>query len=90
MLQALASPCSRVALSGARTADPELATKVATQLFSNALITAGLLDDPRVMLPNVNAILTDVLRPHAPPAAAAFAPPKEEAASAANADGAAS
>lgn len=54
------------ALAGARTDAPELATKVATQLYNNALVSAGLMDDPRIMLPNVNALLTDVLAAHAP------------------------
>ncbi len=48
-------------LAKARHTSPDLSKEVATQLFSNALITAGLLDDPRTMLPNVNAILERVL-----------------------------
>jgi HSP90 family molecular chaperone len=55
-----------VSLSAARSASPEIATQVANQLFSNALVSAGLLDDPRVMLPNVNALMAAVLAPHAP------------------------
>lgn len=57
-------------LAAAQEPEPELAKKVATQLFSNALISAGLLDDPRTMLPNVNELLEAVLRPHAPTATA--------------------
>ena len=69
-------------LSAARTADPPLATKVASQLFSNALVSAGLMDDPRVMLPNVNALMADVLRPYAPPEAPAAAEPTAASAAA--------
>jgi len=50
-----------LSLATAQQSAPELATIVAKQLFSNALITAGLLDDPRTMLPNVNALLSTVL-----------------------------
>ena len=49
-------------LATARESQPEIAERVARQLFSNALISAGLLDDPRVMLNNVNAIMADVLQ----------------------------
>ena len=51
-----------VSLAAARQGSPELATVVAKQLFNNALITAGLLDDPRTMLPNINALMTTALR----------------------------
>ena len=62
-----------VALAAARKAEPEMASKVASQLFANALIAAGLLDDPRTMLPNVNALLLDLVRPYATAATAATA-----------------
>jgi TNF receptor-associated protein 1 len=52
-------------LSSARESSPELAARVGAQLFSNALVSAGLLDDPRTMLPNVNALLEEVLASHA-------------------------
>ena len=55
-----------LSLAAARSASPELATRVANQLFSNALVSAGLMDDPRAMLPNVNALMAAVLAPHAP------------------------
>ena len=58
-------------LAAAHTAEPRVAQQVATQLFSNALISAGLLDDPRTMLPTVNSLLGEVLKSHVPPAAAA-------------------
>lgn len=51
-------------LAKAKEADPALAKRVADQVFSNALVAAGLLDDPRTMLPNVNAILEEVLSKH--------------------------
>lgn len=40
-----------------RESDADLAAVVARQLFSNALISAGLLDDPRTMLADLNQIL---------------------------------
>lgn len=42
--------------------DPILASKVAEQLFDNALVSAGLLDDPRTMIKRLNALLEDALR----------------------------
>jgi len=77
-----------VALSAARAAEPDLAKTVATQLFSNALITAGLLDDPRTTLPNVNALLSEVLKGFAPPAPPAAA--EAEIGASANAEATAS
>ena len=52
-------------LNGARSAQPEVASKVASQLYANALVEAGLMDDPRTMLPNLNELLADVLAPYA-------------------------
>ncbi|KAL1527886.1 hypothetical protein AB1Y20_009262 [Prymnesium parvum] len=54
-------------LASTRETKPELAKRVAQQVFSNALITAGLMDDPRVMLNNVNALLEDVLNKEGTP-----------------------
>jgi len=56
-------------LNSAREADSALAEKVAEQVYNNALVAAGLMDDPRTMLPNVNALLEQVLSAHAPTAA---------------------
>ena len=67
-------------LANARSAQPELAGKVANQLFSNALIAAGLLDDPRIMLPNVTDIMHEALKPHE--GGAAPEPPASEGAEA--------
>jgi len=50
-------------LASARSSQPDLAAKVAQQIFSNALISAGLLDDPRTILGNINAILEASLAP---------------------------
>lgn len=40
-----------------------VATLVAEQLFDNALIAAGLTDDPRAMLPRLNKILRAAMTP---------------------------
>ncbi|PWA00758.1 hypothetical protein BB558_003224 [Smittium angustum] len=42
--------------------NPELATKVAEQLFDNALVSAGIMDDPRVMVRRLNSILSQVVK----------------------------
>ena len=52
-------------LHSTRDANPPIASKVANQLFTNALVQAGLLDDPRTMLPNVNDLMVEVLSPYA-------------------------
>ena len=65
-------------LAKAREANPELATNVATAVFNTALISAGLLDDPRTMLPNVNAILQHALEGQAEGGAAAAEPAAAE------------
>ncbi|XP_077293548.1 TNF receptor associated protein 1 [Arctopsyche grandis] len=44
--------------------DPELATLVAEQLFSNAMVAAGLVEDPRSILVNMNQLLTRALEKH--------------------------
>jgi TNF receptor-associated protein 1 len=51
-----------VGLYHAKDSDPVLASKVAEQLFDNALVSAGLLDDPRTMLKRLNALLEDALK----------------------------
>ena len=57
-----------------------MAKKVGEQLLSNALVAAGLMDDPRTMLPNVNALLAELLTPYAPSAAASTAAKSDGAA----------
>ena len=44
-------------LNRTRNSDPELAQLVAEQLYDNATVAAGIMEDPRVMLKNLNAIL---------------------------------
>ncbi|CAM9700660.1 unnamed protein product [Chrysoparadoxa australica] len=48
-------------LQVARSHHPELAELIAEQMFENALIAAGLLDDSRVMLPRLNQLMIKVL-----------------------------
>jgi molecular chaperone HtpG len=48
-------------LAKAREANPELAKQVAEQVFDNALVTAGLMEDPRAMLGRLNGLLERVL-----------------------------
>lgn len=38
-------------LHGTKSVDPMLAQMIAEQVFDNALVAAGLMDDSRVMLP---------------------------------------
>ena len=49
-------------LAKARTGQPELAKQVAEQVFDNALVTAGLMEDPRPMLGRLNGLLEKVLQ----------------------------
>lgn len=60
-------------LAVARDAQPEVAKMIAVQVYTNALIAAGLMDDPRMMLSNLNDILASTLEPHARAAAGAAA-----------------
>lgn len=55
-------------LAVAREAQPELAKLVAQQLYDNALVSAGLMEDPREMLGNLNAILGEAIKAHVPEA----------------------
>jgi molecular chaperone HtpG len=48
-------------LARMRANDPTLAGKVAEQVFDNARVAAGLLDDPRTMLKRLNELLEQVL-----------------------------
>jgi TNF receptor-associated protein 1 len=41
--------------------DPKLASLISHQLFSNAMTVAGLVDDPRLLLTQMNELLTKVL-----------------------------
>ncbi|CBJ25492.1 heat shock protein Hsp90 [Ectocarpus siliculosus] len=44
-----------------KTSNPLLAQMIAEQVFDNALVAAGLMDDSRVMLPRVNDLMAKVL-----------------------------
>lgn len=46
------------------TSDPELAELLARQLFSNAMVGAGLVEDPRMLLTSMNDLLEKVLDKH--------------------------
>ncbi|KAA0159063.1 hypothetical protein FNF28_06000 [Cafeteria roenbergensis] len=50
-----------VALHKQRASQPSVAKAVAEQVFDNALVAAGLLDDARSMLPRLNALLSTVM-----------------------------
>ena len=52
-------------LASARETQPALAKMIAHQLFDNALISAGILDDPRAMIGNLNSIMQEALEPSA-------------------------
>ena len=45
----------------ARHADAELAKQIAEQVFDNAMVAAGLLEDPRAMVSRINALLEKLL-----------------------------
>src|SRR5690606_19115470 len=53
------NPCHPVIvrLEQIRQTDPELAQKVAEQIYDNARVAAGVLDDPRTMLKRMNDLL---------------------------------
>jgi HSP90 family molecular chaperone len=46
-----------VSLAAARHADPEMAQVVAEQLYDNCLVTAGLMDDSKRMLPRLQTLM---------------------------------
>ncbi len=50
-----------VKLNAVRQSDAALAGEVSAQIFDNALIAAGLLEDPRAMLGRINSLLERVL-----------------------------
>jgi len=51
-------------LSDLRKSNAPLAALVAEQLFANAMVSAGLVDDPRTMLKSMNELLTLALEKH--------------------------
>jgi HSP90 family molecular chaperone len=48
-------------LNALRTTNPDLAKLVAEQIFDDALVSAGLLEDARSMLPRINKLLLQLL-----------------------------
>jgi HSP90 family molecular chaperone len=48
-------------LNQARKSRPDVAKRIAEQVYDNALVAAGLLDDPRTMLNRLNNIIEDAL-----------------------------
>jgi HSP90 family molecular chaperone len=52
-----------VKMNSMRTADAALAGEVAAQIFDNALVAAGLMEDPRAMLTRLNSLLEKLLSP---------------------------
>jgi len=56
-------------LNGLRSDQPELAAMLARQLFSNALVTAGLVDDARALVTDINLLLERALCGEASPSA---------------------
>jgi len=50
-----------VRLDQIRASDAGLAEKVAEQIYDNALVAAGVLEDPRAMLRRLNELLEKVL-----------------------------
>lgn len=48
-------------LEATRQSNPELAKQVAEQIFDNALISAGLLEDPNAMLKRINSLLEQLV-----------------------------
>jgi HSP90 family molecular chaperone len=50
-----------IRLNSIRQSDPALAGKITEQLYDNALVAAGLLEDPRSMLTRLNELLEQVV-----------------------------
>jgi molecular chaperone HtpG len=48
-------------LEATRQSNPDLAKQVAEQIYDNALISAGLLEDPQAMLKRINALLEQLV-----------------------------
>jgi TNF receptor-associated protein 1 len=51
-------------LASLRKNNPDLATLITEQVFDNALIAAGLLDDARSLLPRINNLLSTTIKDH--------------------------
>ena len=50
-----------------KTSNAKLATLVSEQLFANAMVSAGLVEDPRTILRSMNDLISLALEPHGPP-----------------------
>jgi len=64
-------------LAELKTADPQLAVVLTDQLFANAMVSAGLVEDPRTMLNGINTLLTMVLDKHTSTSSTASSTPPE-------------
>ena len=51
-------------LASLRTSNPKLASLVTEQLFANAMVGAGLVEDPRTILKSMNDLLLEALSKH--------------------------
>ena len=51
-------------LSELKSSNPKLAILVAEQLFANAMVSAGLVEDPRTILKSMNELLAEALEKH--------------------------
>ena len=51
-------------LATLRTSNPKLASLITEQLFANAMVSAGLVEDPRTILRSMNDLLTEALSKH--------------------------
>jgi TNF receptor-associated protein 1 len=51
-------------LSDLKKSNPRLASLVAEQLFANAMVAAGLVEDPRTILNSINDLLVLALEKH--------------------------
>ena len=51
-------------LASLRTSNPKLASLVTEQLFANAMVGAGLVEDPRTILRSMNELLSEALTKH--------------------------
>merc|ERR1712210_350780 len=51
-------------LNSLRESNPQLAILVTEQLFANAMVSAGLVEDPRTMLKSMNLLLEQALEKH--------------------------
>merc|ERR1719479_495636 len=51
-------------LQDLKTSNPKLATLVTEQLFANAMVSAGLVEDPRTILKSMNELLELALEKH--------------------------